>query len=349
MHLGRALARVALTGSHAASATILSGFGRPFGLAQDLDENLLVTDMDLHAVFRFSDDLTRVTLFGAGERDGTFAVREGTIGRAPACEPRLLNGPHAVAVATDGSLYVTTYYEPAICVFDTEGALVAKIAINGSPIALRGPATAFFDASERLLVSEFSMNAILALTPDGDYLGGLGWSGGRAVRFARVSSFSASSEPGGFNGPHMCRQSPDGFLVVADTWNHRLQRFAPDGSWAGSLGASGTKDGDGRWCHDPGHAAPSAAPGRLHAPVAVGWSDSRQLVVTDWGNNRLQIFDPDVSVPLILDGLGLDRPYDAQFLGNRLCIADSHHGRVLILDAGELPPPPAAGESLSAN
>jgi len=117
----------------------LTGFGRPFGLGEDVSGRLHVTDMDRHTLIRFDASL----------RDHETIVGPGTF-----------DGPHSVECAVDGRLFVTCYYTPAIYVV-RDGAAVKL------PAVLTGPASAFLDRSGHLLVAEYSQNAVLAFETDG--------------------------------------------------------------------------------------------------------------------------------------------------------------------------------------
>jgi len=158
----------------------LTGFGRPFGLGEDALGRLHVTDMDQHTLIRFDDQLgTPETIVGPG----TF------------------NGPHSVDFADDGRLFVTCYYEPAIFVVDR-----TAVKLNTT---LTGPASAFLDRANHLLVAEYAQSQVLALDLDG--------------RLAFTFN-------GTFDRPHMARALDSGDVIVADTWMNRLQRFTATGA-----------------------------------------------------------------------------------------------------------------------
>jgi hypothetical protein len=113
------------------------------------------------------------------------------------------------------------------------------------------------------------------------------------------------AEPSGFDRPHMARPLPDGGFVVADTWNDRLLRFGPED---GLIDAS-----------EP-----------VSRPVAVDTGEEC-LLVTAWGAHRLERFSATGRRLGIVESPALDRPYDARFIGPDIVVADSHHGRVLVL------------------
>jgi sugar lactone lactonase YvrE len=236
----------------------LIGFGRPFGLGIDASDRLHVTDMDRHCVVRFDPALDGHDVFAPGH----------------------WNGPHSVDFAADGRTYVTCYYTPGIYVIGEARPLDSN---------LTGPASAFFDRSGRLLVAEYSQNAVLALEADGRL----------AFTFG-----------GRFDRPHMARALADGRVIVADTWNNRLQQFTSDGDVIDESVAS------------------------VARPVAVDPDPQRGWLVTAWGDNCVLRFDANGGYAGRLETPALEKPYDARWLsGDRVAVADSHHARVLVLQA----------------
>ena len=67
---------------------------------------------------------------------------------------------------------------------------------------------------------------------------------------------------------------PDGNLFVADFYNDRIQKFAPDGTFLTAFGESG--DGTGQFGH----------------PMAVTVTDDGTVFVADFLNNRIQKWRP---------------------------------------------------------
>jgi hypothetical protein len=239
----------------------LAGFGRPFGLAMDGARRLHVTDMDRHRVFRFDDEFALNAVFGDGAG---------------------WNGPHSIDFDADGRGFVTCYYTPGIYVMGEERPLQLER-------ALTGPASAMFDGSGRLLVAEYSQNAVLMFDRDGRL---------------------ACELDGRFDRPHMARALADGSVVIADTWNNKLQQFTNDGSVLDDHVAT------------------------VSCPVAVDIHPKRGWLVTAWGANAVVRFDTNGRPAGRLDAPPLQKPYDARWLGDdRVAIADSHNARVLILNA----------------
>jgi DNA-binding beta-propeller fold protein YncE len=140
--------------------------------------------------------------------------------------------------------------------------------------------------------------------------------------FADVSKGDA---PGGtFNEPWGIAVGNDGTVFVADTWNHRVQKFTADGRFLtmwGNFGLgdsafglwgprglaidatgrvyvadTGNKrivvfDADGNYIAQFGGAG--AGLGQFNEPVGVAVDSSGQVYVADTWNQRLQVFAPD--------------------------------------------------------
>lgn len=248
----------------------LTGFGRPFGLGRDAAGRLHVTDMDRHTIVRFAADFSAHEILSA---------------------PGVWNGPHAIDFAPDGRAFVTCYYTPGIYVIGDDRPLAFDV-------PLTGPASALFDGAGRLLVSEYSQNAVFALATDGRL----------AVTFQ-----------GRFDRPHMARALADGSVVVADTWHNRLQRF----------------QADGRLLDEAVAAVPCPVAIDVDAErgwLVTAWGDNAVVRFDAAGRPRGRLLLGGLKpAPTTA---ALHKPYDARWLpGDRVAVADSHHARVVILQS----------------
>lgn len=303
----------------------LTGFGRPIGLGFDEQHRLLVTDMDYHAVIRLDADLRHYQCHdGLGKTwGGGQKVAAGKSKARPRRPPGGWNGPHGVTTDGNGQLLVTCYYDPMIVALTPDGS--ARVLVGSE--YLKGPATSRLDGQGRILVAEYALNLLLAFSPNGEYLGRLGLAPNEQILKFDLgrTGVPATTSPGGFDRLHMAMSTVDGLILVADTWNHRLQRFSAEGE---SLGCLSTGQG---WNADTPPANPQFD-SQIACPVAVDQSTAGQLLVTAWGSNQVLLFGPD-GTPLSIGNLpNLNKPYDARFVGDGIVIADTHHGRVLVVD-----------------
>ena len=89
---------------------------------------------------------------------------------------------------------------------------------------------------------------------------------------------AAGSAPGQLKQPRDVAVAPNGSVVIADTFNHRIQSFAPDGSLLASWGTFGAVDQGGQ-------------PGQLNEPWGVAVNANGEVYVADTWNHRVQHFD----------------------------------------------------------
>lgn len=302
-------------------ATIaITGFGRPMGVALGPDGWLHVCDMSLHAVFAISPELDRFRFLNG--TDGWSAERRiGHGRRAPAGDaaPALFNGPHSIDYAPDRGFCVTCYYEPALHFFAADGGLRSTLRQLSPGLPLEGPATSIYERDGLLLVTEYRLGLVAMLDAGGRLAGLIGDRGGSGgLKLER---------------PHMARRLPDGTILVADTWNHRLVVVGGQGEQLGWWGLERGGTGRPGWHATLTPAVPGEIEGALNAPVSIDIrSDGGAVLVADWGNHRLQQIALDGGADAEAIDLGLKSPYDARYLGRSLLVADSHNHRVLIAD-----------------
>jgi DNA-binding beta-propeller fold protein YncE/Flp pilus assembly protein TadD len=75
-------------------------------------------------------------------------------------------------------------------------------------------------------------------------------------------------------------------IYVSDTYNHRIQVFAPDGRFLQAFGTEGSQRGD------------------LLRPRGIAWGPQQWLYVADTGNHRIQVFDQSGDAVMILGSFG---------------------------------------------
>lgn len=307
----------------------LTGFGRPFGLGYDQQGRLLVTDMDCHVVVRW--DLNQQSYqchHGIQECWGpAIDAIHGHSSARPQRQPVGWNGPHSAACDASGNnLIVACYYAPAIVNVPSEDA--ASLLVG--PDRLSGPASATLDRQGRLLVAEYAKNLVMLFDPTGRYLGRLGCeAGAQALRFdPSYAAVPASKLPGGFDRLHMAFSAQDDCLLVADTWNNRIQKFSPSGDYLCLLDdTSGWKSAPDRrfWKRNARHSA-------IPCPVAIDQDTKGRILVTAWGSGQLFLLESDGCGTELPVPTTLCKPYDARFYKKGVVIADTHNGRVLVVE-----------------
>src|SRR6185295_596195 len=126
----------------------------------------------------------------------------------------------------------------------------------------------------------------------------------------------AGSGDGEFNRPEGLGIDSADRLYVADSCNHRIQIFSPDGKFLRSYGSAG------------------AGPGELSYPYDVRVDAAGNQFVCEFGNSRLQVFDAQDKLIEVLGGPGaapgqFSNPWSLALdsKGN-LYVADSMNHRV---------------------
>ncbi len=102
---------------------------------------------------------------------------------------------------------------------------------------------------------------------------------------------SAGQAPGGtFNEPWGVAVGPDGSVYVADTWNHRIQKFSATGEFITMWGAFGQGE----------------SPTSFWGPRGVAVDSKGHVFVSDTGNKRIVVFDGNGNYITQIGGAGFD-------------------------------------------
>jgi sugar lactone lactonase YvrE len=146
--------------------------------------------------------------------------------------------------------------------------------------------------------------------------------------------------PGQFLFPQGLAFAPDGTLVVADSENGRIQRFAVDAAGNGTLvevyGVQGTEGA-----------------GQFSVPTGIDVAADGTIWVADTDNNRIQRRHPVTGAWTVFRQPGGDdvpyrRPWGITVEDDTVWVTDSGRGRIVQVDAAGRKLAAATGEELGA-
>ena len=329
-------------------------FVRPFNVYIGKDNYRYVTEMDEHRIIRFTPDWQFAGWSGfAGRSSQNGNDWHMTAGPGiPTADIGGFDRPHALVQDNAGRFCVTELNNRRVQRFDGE-MHTSEILVEDrqqDAFSLAGPVSTHFDSDGRFYIADFRGNSVLCFSSDGCFQQFIG----NDPANGKVSG-APTDYCGDFLKPHAAVPTPGGFVIVVDTWNHRLVRFTNDGQFAGWLGAIE----DGRpakgWMMDGTQPRASSGPGGFNAPVHVAVGRTGTLYVAEYGNHRIQRFtgngkftgwigkalNPsdhrsdtgpvwrETGTPTFGRAPGeFKNPYHLDVADNRLLVADTENGRV---------------------
>ncbi len=142
------------------------------------------------------------------------------------------------------------------------------------------------DAAGFLYVADSNNHRIVKLSPEGEVVDTWDSTWWQGVQW-KPGCLDANDQPlaladGEFCEPWGITVGPDNNVYVADTWNHRIQVFTPAGEFIGKFGIFGQSAG-----------SVSSAPSQFYGPRDVVVDQAGTIYVSDTGNKRIQVFNPD--------------------------------------------------------
>jgi len=240
-----------------------------------------------------------------------------TFGAALRAEPPdawRFNGPFGVAVDSRGVVHVAEIQHRRIARFTLDGRWLEPITNVEGYGELRGPFGVCIGDDDTLYIADTLNHSVIALDPDGK------------PRFI-LGTGEKSSRPGEFSQPHFLAVNRAGELFVADTFNARIQKFAPDGAFLTAWGRVG--DGPGEFLH-------KGYLGRIDVDNA-GF-----VYVREFDGGRIQKYTENGEYVATFSRRGaapgqLDEGYGLTVIGDRLYCPDTFESRVQIFSLdGEL-------------
>lgn len=178
---------------------------------------------------------------------------------------------------------------------------------------LNGPRNVAVGPNGRIYVADTLNHRIDVFDAEGAFLFAFGAFG---------SLDTNTADDGRLNEPWGIAVDSEGTVYVADTWNHRVQKFSAEGEWLATWGLFGTNLDNLM---------------NMWGPRGIAVSPDGQLVyVTDTGNKRILVYDSN-GIPQRQIGLGgvlpgeLDEPVGVAVDGQgNVYVADTWNQRVQV-------------------
>ena len=249
---------------------------------------------------------------------------------------------------------------------EVEGVLSAESqTIIGGPGDGQGlfsqPAGMAFDQEGNLYVVDTLNQRVQVFAPDGTFVDSFGASGHGPGEFANPND---DDEQFTADGPWGIEIDQEGNIYVADTWNHRIQKFGPDLDfvleWGADEGLFGPRDiaidadgnllvvdtgnkrvlkytTDGELLETYGESG--GGPGQFNEPSSISIAPNGDIYVADYWNRRVQHFDSafeyidDFRVGTWGSQGVTDRAYLVVLEDGTVLTTDPANGEVLVFDA----------------
>ncbi len=246
----------------------------PAGLIRHRDGSIYISASGSHQIFRYHQGQLQV-FAGSGER----GLQDGSASEASFWLPWGLAFDH------EDNLYVADHGNHAIRRITPEGQ-VSTVAGNGRPGLVNGkgktaqfhhPVDVLFYGNQ-LLISDSWNHQIRSLNPT----------------TSEVITYAGREEPGLQEGsrtkarfycPSGLSEGPDGRLLIADTWNHRIRQMSRQGQIS-------TLAGEGRY-YNWNSGTQDGLFARFHQPRDMSYDAINQRIyVADTANNSIRVIVP---------------------------------------------------------
>lgn len=164
-----------------------------------------------------------------------------------------------------------------------------------------------------LFVTTTANSFIFHLDPYGNII--KAWGG-----FKKVGE-KEKAPPGFFNEPWGIALSPEGFIYITDTWNHRIQKFTQQGEFVLEWGEGGIGN----------------HPYQFFGPRGIACDFNGRVIVADTGNHRVVVYDKNGSFISQLGGEGAGLGQFNEPVGvavdsqNTLFVADFWNSRIQVI------------------
>jgi sugar lactone lactonase YvrE len=226
----------------------------------------------------------------------TLAGKAGEPGSADGAATARFNGPAAVAVDSLGNLYVA----------DSSNHLIRKVSSAGAVTTLAGVAGQVGNTDGGVGVARFSGPSAVAVSPLGvvyvadtyNHTIRAVAADGTVSTVAGLAGASGSADGTGstarFAFPSGIAYSPDGYLLVADTFNHTIRKVQINGTVTTLAGQAGSQ----------GSVNLTGTAARFSLPNSLAIDASGNVYITDSGSHVIRRMDPTLAVTTLAGTAG---------------------------------------------
>lgn len=268
-------------------------FNGPSDVAVDSAGNIYVADEFNSRVQQFNSSLVYQRTYG-------------TTGIPYLTDNYHYHQPTGVAVASDGSIYLTENRGCRLLKLNASGAwqwTVGEAGVTGEDNAhLNEPNDVDLDSSGRVYVADTWNNRVQMFNPDGSYFASLGTGYG-------TGNYQ-------FNGANGIAVDSAGNIYVADVYNHRVQIYDSSRNYVATLGTTGAPDADNA---------------HFDTPHDVAVDSAGNIYVADNSNHRVQVFNSSRAYVRTIGVTGVSGD-DFGHLRNPTAVAVDAVGRIYVAD-----------------
>ena len=237
------------------------------------------------------------------------------ITRSKAIGAGVLQAPLGVVVSPEQYLYVMDTGHHKVQMFDSKsGKVVRRMGSKGEGDGqlMECEGIAVHPTTNHVYVADHNNHRVTVFDAKGAFLRSFGSQGSAASQFNHPTGLAFSTGTG--------------LLYICDTHNHRVCIYDAEGGWVRAVGGKrGDADGE---LSEPSHVAVCQSP-----------LDSSQdrVYVTDYGNDRVQVYDQEGKFLLKIGKTGKERgefiaPIGAAIHADTLYIVDRGNHRVQVFD-----------------
>lgn len=291
----------------------------PFGVAFDGRDSLYIQEFDGHRTLKLVDGKPVLVAGGGGIK--------GYKGDGGAAKDAVFNGPHNLAAAADGTLYIADTWNHVVRRVDGKTGVITTIAGTGEKGfgGDGGPATeAKFNGTycvtlnhtfDRLYVADLGNRRIRVVDLKAGTVDTVAGNGNKGV-----PDDGAIAKENPLVDPRAVAPDSLGNVYILERGGHALRVVSTDGTIktvAGGSGKKGKADGDVTTC-------------TLNGPKHLCVDGRNRVIIADAENNLIRLYDPKTGLLTTLPIEGLARPHGvAVGPDGLLYIADSYNHRVL--------------------